>query len=188
MFIDQHSADLAAQQQADQHSSDGVKSRRQAIATWARAAGRAFAPAAAIGAAGAAVMSMPGQRASASPMDVPADVDPGSLVAKLASRVSFGVTPELLAEANTLGYDAFLERQLNPESIPESASTTAYLGAIPALTVQPAQLWDETLFPSDELLANQLTEATIYRASFSSRQLLERMVEFWHDHFNFDLA
>src|SRR5688500_11038497 len=34
------------------------------------------------------------------------------------------------------------------------------------------------------ILLNQLTESTLYRAAFSKRQLYERMVAFWSDHFN----
>src|ERR1043166_3021863 len=33
----------------------------------------------------------------------------------------------------------------------------------------------------------QLQESTIYRAAFSQRQLYQRMVEFWSDHFNQDI-
>ena len=32
----------------------------------------------------------------------------------------------------------------------------------------------------------EIQDATIYRAAFSKRQLYERMVEFWSDHFNID--
>ncbi len=38
--------------------------------------------------------------------------------------------------------------------------------------------------PMPGTVQNQLIESTIYRAAFSQRQLYQRMVEFWTDHFN----
>ena len=38
----------------------------------------------------------------------------------------------------------------------------------------------------DKVLLQQLTSATILRATFSERQLYEVMVQFWSDHFNID--
>ena len=50
----------------------------------------------------------------------------------------------------------------------------------PLLSQTPAQLASA----SASTVQEQLQEATIYRAAFSSRQLYQRMVEFWSDHFN----
>ncbi len=42
--------------------------------------------------------------------------------------------------------------------------------------------------PDSAVAIRELTEATITRAIYSNRQLLERMVEFWADHFNTNIT
>src|SRR5437764_145129 len=37
-------------------------------------------------------------------------------------------------------------------------------------------------------LEAELQQATVHRAAFSERQLYQRMVEFWSDHFNIDFG
>jgi len=47
-------------------------------------------------------------------------VDPAEGVMHKLSRVTFGVTPELLEEVREIGWDAYLQEQLHPESIDDS--------------------------------------------------------------------
>jgi hypothetical protein len=124
------------------------------------------------------------RRASASvPPEVSADIDPGSLVSKLARRITMGITESELALANSLGYDGYLEYHLDHAAIPEDPALLARLATLTTLTMDPIQLYP---LPQGQII-NELTEAAILRAVMSKRQLFERMVEFWTDHFNIDI-
>jgi uncharacterized protein (DUF1800 family) len=100
----------------------------------------------------------------------------------LARRATFGPTPDLVAEIRTKGTSTWLDEQLNPASIDDSACD-AYLTRYPSLpmtTMQiraayPAYSWNPMM---------ELGRATIARALWSKRQLFEVMVEFWSNHFN----
>ena len=100
----------------------------------------------------------------------------------LLRRATFGATPQLVAEVRTRGATAWLNEQLAPSGIDDSACD-AYLARYPSLRMSVAQLratysaqWWET--------TNELVRATVARAVFSRRQLFEVMVEFWTNHFN----
>ncbi len=129
-------------------------------------------------------------RAKASPPSVSAEVDPGSLTRKLVSRLTFGFTEGEYSVAQNLGYQGYLERQLNLTAADEDPAVTAVLN-------------NATLFPwlnatNDALqaqfqinggvIANDLINHTIFRSVFSRLQLFERMVEFWSDHFSMDVS
>jgi hypothetical protein len=117
------------------------------------------------------------------PTDVAADVDPGGLISKLARRITMGPTPTDLAQASSLGYGGYLEYHLNPGAIDDSA-LDARLATLTTLTMQPYQLYALTA----SQVINELTEAVILRSVLSKRQLFERVVEFWTDHFNIDIT
>jgi len=120
------------------------------------------------------------RRATAQPpVEAAADVDPGSLLTKLVRRVTYGTNPAELALAASLGYHGYLEYQLNYAAIDDSACD-ARLTNLTTLTMTQQQQYAV----ASSILSNELTEATILRAVFSQRQLYERMVEFWSDHFN----
>lgn len=170
----------------EQAQIDAPVSRRSLMRRLGRLAGEVMAPAAAV--ASVAAVAGTSRRAKADPVDVPADVDPGALVAKLVSRITFGQTQAELTLANTLGYDGYLEYQLNHTAIPENPAVPGRLAVLPTMSATGQQLFDTVAFPSQAVMANELIEATIFRAAFSTRQLHERMVEFWNDHFNVDLA
>src|SRR5262245_53639828 len=78
-------------------------------------------------------------RARASSPDVSADVDPGALTAKLVRRLTLGLNEFELNQANTLGYSGYLEQQLNPAALDDSA-VDAMLANLTTLTMTPAQL------------------------------------------------
>lgn len=121
--------------------------------------------------------------ASAQPVRVKGDVDPSSLLEKLVDRITFGTTPEELALARQLGYNGYLEYHLNHLGINDSAMDTR-LAPLTTLTMTYPQLLPQTF----TFVRNELTEATLLRAVFSKRQLFERMVELWTDHFNIEIA
>lgn len=110
-------------------------------------------------------------------------IPPGSNLRFLVDRLTFGWTQEEQNLADSIGYHEYLERQLNFESIDDSAmverlSTYETLDYIP---------WQMHHLINVSYGYRQMTEAMILRAAYSKRQLYERMVEFWTDHFNIQL-
>ena len=98
---------------------------------------------------------------------------------KLVRRVTNGVTPADLAEVQGMGYNAYLGAQLQPAQLDDTVCNDR-LVVYTALS-QPPQL----LYTLDSTtVQRELIEATIVRAIYSRRQLFERVVEFWNDHFN----
>jgi uncharacterized protein (DUF1800 family) len=97
----------------------------------------------------------------------------------LVNRLTFGQQTADLARARQLGWEGFIEEQLNPERIDDSALDAA-LGAFPTLHMRPARL----LGMDKATVSGQLIGAAILRAIYSRRQLLELMVDFWTNHFN----
>ena len=99
----------------------------------------------------------------------------------LVQRTSFGFTKAEYRRAQTTGYAGYLERQLDYTSIDDSALNTRLAGAeFPTLSMTPEQL----ALANGTDVQNQLIRAKLVRAVFSNRQLFERMVDFWSDHFN----
>ncbi|MBL0927390.1 MAG: DUF1800 domain-containing protein [Phycisphaerales bacterium] len=117
-----------------------------------------------------------------------ADVDPSSLLVKLVGRISFGVNDYELNLANTLGYQGYLDYHLNPSAITEDPALVTKLSALATLNLTGQQLYDSTVVPNSGQIVTDLYEATIQRAIFSRRQLYEKMVEFWSDHFSIDIT
>jgi len=102
---------------------------------------------------------------------------------RLLRRVTVGVTTEDVAWMNSLGYYGYLEWQLNPETMGDPDCESRLL---PLITINLAPF---SLYGQDSaVVIRQLTEATITRAIYSNRQLFERMVEFWTDHFHTNIT
>jgi uncharacterized protein (DUF1800 family) len=101
-------------------------------------------------------------------------------VLRLVRRISMGLSPAEVALARQLGYAGYLEYQLNAAAIDDSAVDAFVATNYPFVGQTSAQLKS---VDSGEAY-NQLSDAAVYRAAFSKRQLKERMVEFWTDHFN----
>ncbi len=129
-----------------------------------------------------------GSNATATPaIQIPANPIPkASAEYTLLKRTSFGPRQDALQSIKTLGIDAYLEVQLDHESI-DDGTLEAEIGTLFPLTAQtPAQLLAG--FPDNIAeTARQMVGATQYRQMFSQRQLYEIMVEFWSDHFNIHL-
>lgn len=104
-------------------------------------------------------------------------------LSRLIRRVTLGITPADVTRGKQLGWQGYLNYHLNYTRIKDDA--------LEAFVAQKWPLMSQTseqLFSADAgQVRNQLQESTIYRAAFSQRQLHERMVEFWSDHFNQDL-
>ena len=106
--------------------------------------------------------------------------DPSLL--RLLDRTSFGFTREAYAEAEAMGFADFVEFQLDYPNIDDS-NLDARLAAYDTLTMNAEQIY-VTYQEMQAVPVLQLMEATTLRAALSKRQLFERMVEFWTDHFN----
>lgn len=141
-----------------------------------------------IASAGALASVAPARSAQAGPVvSIAADVDPTSLLHRLISRTCYSVTPADLALANTLGHSGFLEYQLAHTNIMDDPGLLTKLAVYRSLTCHAFQLYDTTIIPNNSVIVNELIDATILRAAYSRRQLFEKMVEFWSDHFHIDL-
>ena len=132
-------------------------------------------------AAGLASLATTDESRAASPTSV--DIDKNALLARLVRRITWGFTQEEYALAQQLGYDGYLEYHLNPQAIDDSA-LDARLAAYSTLNMLPYQLFPLTGIQVE----GELAEAMMLRAIYSKRQLFERVVEFWSDHFNVDTA
>lgn len=120
----------------------------------------------------------------AAPADDAIDIDERSVLHRLVQRVSFGATPSELALAQQLGFEGYLERQLNPSSIDDSA-LEAMLAPLATLGMAPGAIFaQEAATPGfADRVRDEARVASVIRAVFGRRLLLERMAEFWTDHF-----
>lgn len=120
--------------------------------------------------------------AQAAPRSVSADIDKNALLAKLVRRLTWGFTQEEYALAQQLGYEGYLEYHLNPAAINDSVFESR-LAQYTTLGMPSNELFGLT---AGQVVA-ELSEAMILRAVYSKRQLFERMVDFWSDHFSIDI-
>jgi uncharacterized protein (DUF1800 family) len=113
---------------------------------------------------------------------------------RVLNNLTAGATATSIAEFNALGANdtarltAFVDQQLNPASIDDSA-LDARLSATNGYTTlgkSLSQLWaDHTLVNTDSSApARETQRAALMRAAYSRRQLQETLVDFWQNHFN----
>lgn len=128
---------------------------------------------------------------------------------RILNRAGFGPCPGDLERVRAMGVDAYVEEQLDPDSIAESPTLLRRLDNLPGLTLDPPeardyeraeqldaavspflraalQLPNPTLGRGPGAVTKELRQACLLRAVYSARQLQEVMVEFWTDHFNID--
>ncbi|MBI5668569.1 MAG: DUF1800 domain-containing protein [Chloroflexi bacterium] len=104
-----------------------------------------------------------------------------NLALHLLNRITYGVRPQDSERAAALGIEAYLDEQLNPERIDDSAMDARLL-ELPILNMDR---YAASLLPEREYRTYKaLMAGMVWRAVYSERQLLERMAEFWTDHFN----
>ncbi|HEY4304821.1 MAG TPA: DUF1800 domain-containing protein [Gemmatimonadaceae bacterium] len=103
-------------------------------------------------------------------------------LSRLVRRVTMGMTPNDVAQAKAMGWNGYLTYQLNYSRINDASLENGVAMRYPLTAMSSDQLFDQ----DSGTVANQLRESTIYRAAFSQRQLYQRMVEFWTDHFSQD--
>ncbi|GGK15199.1 hypothetical protein GCM10010124_04730 [Pilimelia terevasa] len=133
-------------------------------------------------AAAATVAAVPAVLAAPAPAVAAATVSP---LHHLLRRATYGPTPASLAEAATLGVGGWLDRQLNPSAIADPVAD-ALLARLPLAQASVAgvraAVTAGTLKRYGWEAMYQLGVATVGRAAWSNRQLLEAVVEFWSNH------
>jgi len=104
---------------------------------------------------------------------------------RLAGRITYGVDRVTAGAVREMGYEGFVEWQLDYDRIDDSELENALRSELPTLSMDAAEL-AEYLRNQDQfgLAQRELLIATLIRRAYSPRQLYERMVEFWSDHFN----
>ncbi len=113
----------------------------------------------------------------------PPPVETDAELVHTARRLSFGPTPALLAELRTKGSAAWIDEQLAPASIDESA-IAPYLAKYPRIDQTAAQIQSGV----DPWRARyDLATASMVRAVWGRRQLFELLVDFWSNHLNVDI-
>lgn len=138
-----------------------------------------------LGAALAAAALMKPRAASAQRIVHPLTTRPkapaatGDVLLRLVRRITNGPTEEEMDRARSMGFHRYLEYHLKPSGIDDSAVDNYITSHYPNLALDGTGLYQL----EQNVLQSQLSEATLYRAAFSKRQLYERMVEFWTDHF-----
>ena len=114
------------------------------------------------------------------------EIDP---VAHALARVTFGARPGDYARARALARDPMdaarvvIEQQLSPARIRDARAERA-VRRLESIHAPAGELFEYK--PS--VLLSEMTRATVLRAALSERQLYERMVHFWSDHFNIDAS
>jgi uncharacterized protein (DUF1800 family) len=101
----------------------------------------------------------------------------------LLRRTTFGITSDLLADVREAGgATAWLDRQLDPESISDTTCTAA-LAPWPMRANDPP-VNHAAMGNGNSLSMEDVVRATLARQLWSERQLFEVMVSFWSDHLN----
>jgi uncharacterized protein (DUF1800 family) len=98
------------------------------------------------------------------------------------NRLSFGPRSDELAYAGQSGVKAWIEEQLAPETIDDSAAELR-LQRFDLAHIDISTVFDVR----EEHLRVELPRAALLRAIYSRRQLYEVMVDFWSDHFSISI-
>ncbi|MBM3121569.1 MAG: DUF1800 domain-containing protein [Chloroflexi bacterium] len=102
-------------------------------------------------------------------------------------RLTYGPSLDDRRRMAAIGRLAWIEEQLSHESLDDSA-TEVRLSAYPSLRMSASELIDlsDKLFDEQDRLTvpAELRQATLMRRVTSRRQVYERTVEFWTDHFS----
>jgi hypothetical protein len=105
-------------------------------------------------------------------------------VLRLVDRITQGFNKAEYDRARALGYEDYLEEQLDHLSIDDSEMDERLAG-LTTLQMSPKEIIDN--YPTDITAPYyEIKGAALLRSVMSRRQLFERMVEFWNDHFSLD--
>ncbi len=101
----------------------------------------------------------------------------------LANRLTWAARPEDLDKIAELGIAAYIDWQLEPQDIPDKA-TEDFIMEMPIINMSEREAFQAVRDQGRGNVLRDLYWARIYRAVNSERQLFEKLVEFWTDHFN----
>lgn len=108
-------------------------------------------------------------------------------ISPLAHRATLGFSEAVASEIDAAGPRSWLKRQLAPESDEDRALSQRLSARYPTLSMSGQELRDQYAY-SAPTVGHELRASWLDRALFSNRQLFERVVWFWTDHFNVPLA
>lgn len=100
----------------------------------------------------------------------------------LLSRAAYGPWPGDLDRVRALGYQSWIEEQLNPETIDDTACDLR-ARRFETIWHDPGTCYEY----KKPVLREEIIRHTLLRALYSKRQLFEVMVGFWTDHLNINL-
>jgi uncharacterized protein (DUF1800 family) len=103
----------------------------------------------------------------------------------LVNRLTWGARPRDLERVRELGEDGYLEWQLDYAAI-DDPLVDRFLAEHPVL-LEDVRGIRRALDEDYGAVYQQVIWGRLYRAAYSERQLYEKMVEFWTDHFNVPL-
>lgn len=102
---------------------------------------------------------------------------------RVLNRITFGPRPTERHRIANVGLPAFIEEQLAPDTLPAMAlKPRLILRRLETLHLDAPDLFDV----DEEIVKQELQQATLLRAVYSPAQLKEVMVDFWSNHFNID--
>ncbi len=120
------------------------------------------------------------------PTDPPGPATPAAAAAApvlLANRITFGVTPQVLGQIDSMGVDGYIEDQLT-----KTGPDNAVEGRFGQFKMLNRDLLSKAGFDSYKNSRNdfrkEITFSTLLRATSSRNQLFEMMTALWTDHFN----
>jgi uncharacterized protein (DUF1800 family) len=97
------------------------------------------------------------------------------------NRITFGPRPAERVRAEKIGLAEFIEEQLVPDTLPEmETGPQLKIRRLESLKQDTSAIFDV----ERENAMLELQQATLLRAVYSPRQLVEMMVDFWSNHFN----
>ena len=127
--------------------------------------------------------SLPPSGYTPSALRVPAPTEWTDARKRLVRRATMGMRAADVADVTNKGYQRWLNDQVYYTRFDDSAVEAQVAARWPLLSQTPAQLASQ----NSATLRTQLQYAALFRAAYSPRQLYERMVEFWSDHFNISM-
>lgn len=110
------------------------------------------------------------------------------LVKVLVERITGGFNWAEYQRAKQMGYLPYLEEQLDFERIADGATQAMFANHV-TIRMAPDERYNFIRASSTnrDIAYAEFDDHTILRRIVSKRQLYERMVEFWTDHFNLDM-
>jgi len=121
----------------------------------------------------------------ASPLPPPDRAPHRDPILALVQRITHGFNLADYEHAKELGFEGYVEEQLDHLSVPDTFTQNLIQTMYPVVGMTPKEVYD-TYSEIPDFAFRGLKGATLARAASSKRQLFERMCEFWSDHFNID--